>query len=179
MRFYTSRKPALLNFSLLLFFLAGWLFSYIMPALKGLMQEEHLFYGTVSHAAIPSIFGGSNIPFFDKTIFQINGDDQANFILYASKDMLNNMAEWYSFASRNAGDIPLEISASRIDNKTFIVHSLASTDGEMDFDTLVIDYQVYNAFIGCAIVLALALVSVILFILWIVKKRKQQAVGRA
>lgn len=172
MRFYTSRKPVLLNFSLLLFFLAGWLFSYIMPALKGLMQEEHLFYGTVSHAAIPSIFGGSNIPFFDKTIFQINGDDQANFILYASEDMLNNMAEWYSFASRNAGDIPLEISASRIDNKTFIVHSLASTDGEMDFDTLVIDYQVYNAFIGCAIVLALALVSVILFILWIVKKRK-------
>lgn len=172
MRFYTSRKPALLNFSLLLFFLAGWLFSYIMPALKGLMQEEHLFYGTVSHAAIPSIFGGSNIPFFDKTIFQINGDDQANFILYASEDMLNNMAEWYSFASRNAGDIPLEISASRIDNKTFIVHSLASTDGEMDFDTLVIDYQVYKAFIGCAIVLALALVSVILFILWIVKKRK-------
>lgn len=172
MRFYTSRKPALLNFSLLLFFLAGWLFSYIMPALKGLMQEEHLFYGTVSHAAIPSIFGGSNIPFFDKTIFQINGDDQANFILYASEDMLNNMAEWYSFASRNAGDIPLEISASRIDNKIFIVHSLASTDGEMDFDTLVIDYQVYNAFIGCAIVLALALVSVILFILWIVKKRK-------
>jgi hypothetical protein len=172
MRFYTSRKPALLNFSLLLFFLAGWLFSYIMPALKGLMQEEHLFYGTVSHAAIPSIFGGSNIPFFDKTIFQINGDDQANFILYASEDMLNNMAEWYSFASRDAGDIPLEISVSRIDNKTFIVHSLASTDGEMNFDTLVIDYQVYNAFIGCAIVLALALVSVILFILWIVKKRK-------
>lgn len=85
-----------------------------MPALKGLMQEEHLFYGTVSHAAIPSIFGGSNIPFFDKTIFQINGDDQANFILYASEDMLNNMAEWYSFASRDAGDIPLEISASRI-----------------------------------------------------------------
>ena len=75
MRFYTSRKPALLNFSLLLMFLAGWLLSYLMPALKGLMQEEHLFYGTVSHAAIPSIFGGSNIPFFDKTIFQINGDD--------------------------------------------------------------------------------------------------------
>ena len=163
MRFYTSRKPALLNFSLLLIFLAGWLTSYLMPALKGLMQEEHLFYGTVSHAAIPSIFGGSNIPFFD---------DQVNFILYASADILDNMADWYSFASRNAGDIPLEISASRIDDKTFIVHSLASTDGEMDFDTLVIDYQVYYAFIGCAIVLALALASITLFILWVVKKRK-------
>lgn len=172
MRFFTSRKPALLNFSLLLMFLAGWLMSYLMPALKGLMQEEHLFYGTVSHAAIPSIFGGSNIPFFDKTIFQINGDDKANFILYASAEMLDNMSEWYSFASRNAGDIPLEISASRVNDKTFIVHSMSSTDGEIDFDTLVIDYQVYYAFIGCAIVLAMALASLSLFILWVVKKRK-------
>lgn len=172
MRFFTSRKPALLNFSLLLMFLAGWLMSYLMPTLKGLMQEEHLFYGTVSHAAIPSIFGGSNIPFFDKTIFQINGDDKANFILYASAEMLDNMSEWYSFASRNAGDIPLEISASRVNDKTFIVHSMSSTDGEIDFDTLVIDYQVYYAFIGCAIVLAMALASLSLFILWVVKKRK-------
>ena len=146
--------------------------SYLMPALKGLMQEEHLFYGTVSHAAIPSIFGGSNIPFFDKTIFQINGDDQVNFILYASEDILESMAEWFSFASRNAGDVPLEISASRINDKTFIVHSLASTDGELDFDSLVIDYQVYYAFIGCALVGILALSSLTLFILWIVKKRR-------
>ena len=172
MRFYTSRKPALLHFSLLLFFLAGWLFSYIMPALKGLTQEEHLFFGTVSHAAIPSIFGGSNVPFFDKTIFQINGDDQVNFILYASADMLDNMAEWYSFASRNAGDIPLEISASRINDKTFIVHSMSSTDGEIDFDTLVMEYQVYYGFIGCTIVLTLAIAALSLFILWVVKKRK-------
>ena len=172
MRFFTSRKPALLNFALLLIFLAGWLLSYLLPAIKGLMQEEHLFYGTVSHAAIPSIFGGSNVPFFDKTIFQINGDDQANFILYASKDILDNMAEWYSFASRNAGDVPLEISASRINEHTFIVHSLASTDGELDFDSLVIDYQVYYAFIGCALVGILALSSLTLYILWIVKKRR-------
>ena len=172
MRFFTSRKPALLNFSLLLMFLAGWLMSYLMPALKGLMQEEHLFYGTVSHAAIPSIFGGSNIPFFDKTIFQINGDDKVNFILYASADMLDTMSEWYSFASRNAGEIPLEISASRVNEKTFIVHSMSSSDGEIDFETLVMEYQVYYAFIGCSIVLAMALASLALFILWIVKKRK-------
>ena len=172
MRFFTSRKPALLNFSLLLLFLASWLISYMLPALKGLLQEEHLFYGTVSHAAIPSIFGGSNVPFFDKTIFQINGDDQANFILYASKEMIEDMSDWFSFAAFNAGDIPLEIAASRVDDNTFVVHSISSTDGELDFDTLVIDYQVYYAFIGCSIVLALAIASLTLFILWIVKKRK-------
>ena len=93
MRFFTSRKPALLNFSLLLIFLAAWLSSYMWPALKGLLQEDDLFYGTVSHAAIPSVFGGSNVPFFDKTIFQINGDEQANFILYASREMLDDMAD--------------------------------------------------------------------------------------
>ena len=172
MRFFTSRKPALLNFSLLLMFLAAWLTSYMLPALKGLLQEEDLFYGTVSHAAIPSVFGGSNVPFFDKTIFQINGDEQVNFILYASEEMLNDMSDWYSFAAYNAGDVPLEISASRVEEHTFIVHSIASTDGELDFDTLVIDYQVYYAFIGCSIVLAMALTSLILFILWVVKKRK-------
>jgi uncharacterized membrane protein YhdT len=172
MRFFTSRKPALLNFSLLLMFLAAWLMSYILPALKGLIQEEHLFYGTISHAAIPSVFGGSNIPFFDKTIFQINGDDQVNFILYASQEMLDEMSDWYSFAAVNAGDIPLEISASRIDDKTFIVHSIASTDGEMDFESIVLDYQAYYGFIGCTIIFAMAVASVTLFILWIVKKRR-------
>ncbi|WP_297700952.1 hypothetical protein [uncultured Fibrobacter sp.] len=172
MRFFTSRKPALLNFSLLFMFLATWLISYMMPAIRGLLQEEHLFYGTISHAAIPSIFGGSNIPFFDKTTFQINGDDQATFVLYASKEMLDDMSDWFSFAAINAGDIPLEISASRIDEKNFVVHSIASTDGEMDFDTLVMDYQVYYGFIGCAIVLAMVLASLVLFILWVVKKRK-------
>ncbi|WP_407457909.1 hypothetical protein [Fibrobacter sp.] len=173
MRFFTSRKPALLNFSLLLMFLAAWLMSYILPALKGLIQEDQLFYGTVSHAAIPSVFGGSNVPFFDKTIFQINGDDQVNFVLYASKEMLDDMSDWYSFAAINAGDVPLEVSAARIDEKTFIVHSLASSDGEMDFETLVMDYQVYYGFIGCTIVLAMMLASLILFILWLVKKRRR------
>ena len=172
MRFFTSRKPALLNFSLLLMFLAAWLTSYMLPALKGLMQEDSLFYGTISHAAIPSVFGGSNVPFFDKTIFQLNGDDQANFILYASNEMLDDMSDWFSFASRDAGDIPLEISAARIEEHTFIVHSIASTDGELDFDSIVLDYQAYYGFIGCSIVLALALASIALFILWIVKKRR-------
>jgi hypothetical protein len=172
MRFFTSRKPALLNFSLLLLFLAAWLLSYMMPAIRGILLEEHLFYGSVSHAAIPSIFGGSGIPFFDKTLFQINGDNQANFILYASQEMLDDMSEWFSFAAKNAGDVPLEIEAARIDQNTFVVHSIATSEGELDFDTLVMDYQVYYGFIGCSIVFAMGLASLVLFILWIVKKRR-------
>lgn len=171
-RFFTSRKPALLNFSFLFLFLALWVFSYIMPALKGLIKEDHLFYGTVTHAAIPSIFGGTNIPFFDKTLFQINGDDQATFVLYASQELLDEMSEWFSFASPDAGDIPLEISAARTNDGQFVVHSIASTFGELDFDTLVMEYQVYYGFIGCSLVLALVILSLVLFILWLVKKRR-------
>jgi len=172
MRFFSSRKPALLNFSLLLLFLGFWLFSYLMPALKGLVKEDHLFYGNVTHAAIPSIFGGSNIPFFDKILFQINGDDQATFILYASQEMLDEMSDWFSFAAKNAGDIPLEISAARTKDGQFVVHSIANSYGELDFDTLVMDYQVYYGFIACCIIISLFLSSLILFILWLVKKRK-------
>ncbi len=144
----------------------------MLPAFKGLLQEEHLFYGTVSHAAIPSIFGGTNIPFFDKILFQINGDNQATFILYASNDMLDDMAEWFNFASRDAGEIPLEIAASRISESQFVVHSIASTEGELDYDTLVVEYQFYYVFIGCAIVLAFAIAAIVLFILWLFKKRR-------
>lgn len=151
-RFYTSRKPAYLHFAFLLLFLAGWLLSYMMPALKGFTEEDKLFYGTVTHASIPSIFGGTDIPFFDKTNFQINGDDNVNFVLYASKDMMDDMAEWYSFAAMDAGDIPLQITAVRVKSNLFVVHSISSMDGELSFDELVMDYQVYYAFIGCGIV---------------------------
>ena len=172
MRFFTSRKPALLNFSLLLLFLAAWLFSYMLPAIRGFLEEEHLFYGTVSHAASLSVFGGSNIPFFDKTLFQINGDENATFVLYASQEMLDDMSEWFSFASRDAGDIPLEIAASRISENKFIVHSISSSDGELDFQAIVMEYQVYYAFIGSAIVLVLGIAAFVLFLMWLVKTRK-------
>lgn len=171
-RFYTSRKPAYLHFAFLILFLAGWIFSYMQPALKGLIEEDDLFYGTVTHAAIPSIFGGSDIPFFDKTIFQINGDDNVNFVLYASREIIDDMSEWFSFAAMNAGDIPLQISASRVKDNLFVVHSLASSGGELTFDELVMDYQVYYGFIGCFIVGSMVLLSLVLFILWIVKKRR-------
>ncbi|OWV04964.1 hypothetical protein B7993_09850 [Fibrobacter sp. UWH3] len=170
-RFYTSRKPAYLHFAFLLLFLAGWLLSYMMPALKGFTEEDKLFYGTVTHASIPSIFGGTDIPFFDKTNFQINGDDNVNFVLYASKDMMDDMAEWYSFAAMDAGDIPLQITAVRVKSNLFVVHSISSMDGELSFDELVMDYQVYYAFIGCGIVGAMALAALVLLIMWLVKKR--------
>jgi len=171
-RFYTSRKPAYLHFSILVLFLAGWIFSYMLPAVKGFSQDEKLFFGTITHAAIPSVFGGSDIPFFDKTIFQINGDNNVNFVLYASKEMVEDMSEWFNFAAINVGDIPLQITATRARDNLFVVHSFSTMDGELSFDELVMDYQVYYAFIGCVLVGAMALLSLVLLILWLVKKRE-------
>ena len=94
MSFFTTRKPVYLNLSLLFAFLGGWIFSYLFPVVKSFIVEDDLFYGTVTHAAIPSVFGGSDIPFFDKTMFQINGDDQVTFVLYASKEILDEMLIW-------------------------------------------------------------------------------------
>ena len=86
--------------------------------------------------------------------------------------MLDDMSDWFSFASKNAGEISLEISASRISESQFIVHSIASTDGELDFGAIVMEYQVYYAFIGCGIVLALAVAALVLLVMWLVKKRR-------
>lgn len=169
--FYTSRKPAYLHFAVLILFLAGWIFSYMSPALKGAFEEDQLFYGTVTHAAIPSIFGGTDIPFFDKTIFQINGDDHANFVLYASREMMEDMSDWYSFASVSAGEIPLQIYAGRAKDNLFVVHSISSSEGELTYDELVMDYQVYYGFIYCVVIALMCLTSLVLLILWLVKKR--------
>ena len=171
MSFFSLRKPAYLNFAFLFLFLGAWLFSYLQPVLKGLVQDDHLFYGTVSHASIPSVFVGTNIPFLDKTMFRINGDDEVTFYLYASKEIMDDMSDWFSFAARNAGDIPLEIGAARVTEHKFVVHSISSTDGDLEFDDLVMDYQVYYGFIGIIIVASMWLLSLVLFILWLVKKR--------
>ncbi|MCF0222558.1 MAG: hypothetical protein HUK19_09710 [Fibrobacter sp.] len=172
MSFFSRRKSYYLHFSFLFAFLGGWLFSYVFPVCKAFLEDDHMFYGTVSHASIPSIFGGTDIPFFDKTMFRINGDDDATFVLYASKEILDDMSEWFSFAAKNAGDIPLEISAARMDGNKFIVHSLASSDGELTVDDLVIDYQVYYGFLYAAAIALLWIFALVLFCLWLFKKRR-------
>lgn len=104
-------------------------------------------------------------------MFRINGDDEVTFVLYASKEMMDDMSDWFSFAAKNAGEIPLEIGAARVSDKKFVVHSLASSDGDLEFDDVVMDYQVYYGFIAVAIILSLWLLALVLLILWLVKKR--------
>ena len=82
MSVFRVRKVAFINFGLLFIFLSCWMSWYIYPLAKSFFVEEDLFYGKVSYAAIPSLFGGSNLPFFDKIFFQINGDTGATFVLY-------------------------------------------------------------------------------------------------
>ena len=105
-------------------------------------------------------------------MFRINGDNDVTFVLYASKEMLDDMSDWFSFAARNAGDVPLEIAAARVSDNKFVVHSLASSDGEMDFDEMVMDYQVYYGFIFAGVVALLWLCALVLLVFWLVKKRR-------
>lgn len=146
-----TRKSIFLHIALLFLIVIVWTISYMQPVLRSFFKEEHLFYGKVSYAAIPSVFGGSNIPFLDKTYFRINGDDKATFVLYTSKEINDEMADWFSFAAVNVEDVPLEISAVRISENKFIVKSLSNEEGELDWDT-VSEYQLYYSLLGLGLV---------------------------
>lgn len=171
MSVFRVRKVAFINFGLLFIFLSCWMSWYIYPLAKSFFVEEDLFYGKVSYAAIPSLFGGSNLPFFDKIFFQINGDTGATFVLYANDDILDRMAEWYDFSASNASEVPLEIYATRVGNK-FVVKSMASTDGELSWEELSVDYQFYWCFVGVSAVVVMLIFGLVLVIVGIVHKPK-------
>ena len=120
----------------------------------------------MSHASIPSLFGGTDIPFLDRTFFQINEDKDATFILYSSKEINDEMAEWFSFAADDAPEIPLEISAVRIKDNTFVVKSIANNDGELEWETLV-EYQVSNLIVFGAIAIVCFIAMITFLILGI------------
>ena len=172
MSVFRVRKVAFINFGLLLIFLASWISWYIYPLAKSFFVEEDLFYGKVSYAAIPSLFGGTNLPFFDKTFFQINGDTKCTFVLYASDEILDRMAEWFDFSAMNASEVPLEIYASRVGGK-FIVKSMDSTEGELSWDELSIDYQFYCCFVGLCIVAVMFVGGLVLVLVGVLHKPRQ------
>ena len=169
MSVFRVRKIAFINFGLLFIFLACWISWYIYPLAKSFFVEEDLFYGKVSYAAIPSLFGGTNLPFFDKTFFQINGDTQCTFVLYASDELLDDMSEWFDFSASNASEVPLEIYATRVGDR-FIVKAMASTDGELSWDELSVDYQFHWCFVGVSIVAVMMIIGLLLLVVGIVHK---------
>lgn len=169
--FLRTRHSVYFNIAFLFAVFGSWLFFYIQPVLRGFLSEEYLFYGKVSYAAIPSIFGNTNIPFLDKTIFQLNNDKDASFILYASENMLNEMSEWFNFGARNVSDISLEVTAARVGHNRFIVSSLATSDGYIEWDSLM-EYQFYWAIVYLGIELLFLFFFVFFIILGFKSRRK-------
>ena len=186
MSFFRVRKVAFINFGLLFMFLACWLFWYIYPVARSITKEfsfeygfaaaewsDHVFYGKVSYAAIPSLFGGSNVPFFDKTFFQINGDTGCTFVLYASDEILDRMADWFDFSASNASEVPLEIYAVKVGDK-YIVKSMASTDGELSWEELSVEYHFYWCFVGLSFVSLMFVGGLILVLIGIFHKPRRR-----
>ena len=148
--YFRTRRSAYFNIAFLFLIAIVWVISYMQPVLRSFFKEEHVFYGNVSYAAIPSVFGGSNIPFLDKTYFQLNGDPGATFVLYASQEMCEDMSEWFSFSAKGADEIAVEVVAVRISPSRFIVKSISSSEGELDWDTLS-EYHLFNSLVGLGI----------------------------
>ena len=164
LHYLQTRKSIYINISLIFLIVLAWCVVSVQQVVRSFFVEEHLFYGTVSHASIPALFGGTDIPFLDKTLFQINGDANANFVLYSSAEMNEFMADWFDFSDESASEIPLEISAARVNEHLFVVKSFGTSDGSLDWELLV-DYQLYYALIWCAV----AFVSFIGFLVFLIR----------
>ena len=79
------------------------------------------------------------------------------------------MAEWYDFSASNASEVPLEIYAVKVGDK-FIVKSMASTDGELSWEELSVDYHFYWCFVGLGLVAFMMIVGLVLVVVGIVHK---------
>ena len=195
MSVFRARKVAFINFGLLFIFLACWISWYIYPLARTITKEfsayemtdgsfeygmseelgflaEHVFYGKVSYAAVPSLFGGSNIPFFDKIFFQLNGDSKCTFVLYANDEILDEMAEWYDFSAMNASEIPMEVRAVKVGDK-YIVKSMKSTDGELSWEYLMDGYHFYWCFLGVGLVAIMIFIGLVLVLVGIFHKPRR------
>ena len=195
MSIFRVRKVAFINFGLLFIFLASWISWYIYPLARSITKEftayemtdgsfeygfseelgflsEHVFFGKVSYAAIPKLFGGTNIPFFDKVYFQLNGDSKSTFVLYVNDEILDEMAEWYDFGAMNASDVPMEVRAVKVGDK-YIVKSMKSTDGELGWEFLMDGYHFYWCFVGIGLVSIMFVFGLVLVVVGIMHKPRR------
>ena len=79
------------------------------------------------------------------------------------------MAEWYDFSASDASEVPLEIYAVKVGNK-FIVKSMASTNGELSWEELTVDYHFYWCFVGLGLVFFMFVFGLTLVIVGIMHK---------
>ena len=54
--YFRTRRSVYFNIAFLFVLAVVWLVSYMQPVLRSFFKEEHVFYGRVSYAAIPSLF---------------------------------------------------------------------------------------------------------------------------
>ncbi len=185
MSVFRVRKVAFINFGFLFIFLASWISWYMYPLVRSVTKEfsleygfaaaeweEHFFYGKVSYAAVPSLFGGSNIPFFDKIYFQLNGDSKCTFVLYANDEILDELAEWYDFSAANASEIPMEVRAVKVGDK-YVVKSMTSTEGTLSWEYLMDEFHFYWCFVGLCLVTFMVVAGVALILVGLVHKPRQ------
>ena len=185
MSVFRVRKVAFINFGLLFIFLASWISWYMYPLARSVTKEfsfeygfaaaeweEHFFYGKVSYAAVPSLFGGSNIPFFDKIYFQLNGASKCTFVLYANDEILDELAEWYDFSAANASEIPMEVRAVKVGDK-YVVKSMTSTEGTLSWEYLMDEFHFYWCFVGLSLVAFMVVAGVALILVGLVHKPRQ------
>src|SRR5574344_704522 len=118
---------------LLLCTLSVSLFFAWKPVFRGFFGEDRLFYGTVRRVAVSSVWGGSDVPLFDKVHIGINGDGTQDFLLVLSKDQKRDMADWFRWLDPLTGkETAMEIHAKRAGDNTWLVNEIDTSEGYLD-----------------------------------------------
>ena len=86
-----------------------------------------------------------------------------------AQELNDELSEWFSFASVDAAEIPLEIWAARVKDNVYVVQSIATRDGGLDWEVLS-DYQIEFVLIYAGIALLSFIAMMVFFILGLMTK---------
>ena len=82
---------------------------------------------------------------------------------------LSHKHKWYDFADVDAASIPLEIWASRVKDNLFVVQSISTSEGGLEWEELA-DYMVGNLLVVAGIVL-FSFIGMVVFVILGIKTK--------
>jgi hypothetical protein len=114
-----SNRLATLNLVLLCALVGVWIPVQIQPIVASWpVLEPQIHYGTPHYAR--------QSPLLNRVVFRMNGDDNAEFLLWMDPGNHTDFLNWFSPAN------PMEVWALRVSKKTWLVTDVQAAQGGLD-----------------------------------------------
>lgn len=127
-----SNRLATLNLLLLTALLGVWIPVQIYPIVASWpVTEVSIFYGSPHYAR--------QSPLLNRVVFRMNGDDNAEFLLWMNPANHSRLLDWFSPAN------PMEVWALRVGDNSWFVTDVQASEGGID------PYSMYPFQIGMAV----------------------------